>query len=761
MLPRGNVLPPEIWRGRHRGVVALLWLHVPVVFAVAVVQNVGLVHSILEVGLLVVLGLLAVGTRRHQRLTMLITSIGLLTCSAELVHLSHGLIEMHFHFFVMVGVVTLYQDWTPFLGAIAYVVLQHGVAGALAPASVYNHPDAVRSPWTWAGVHGGFILAMSVVGIVVWRTNETLLDSARDQQVALQDSERDLRQALSLLSATLESTADGVLVVDLQGSITSFNGNFVQMWGLPSEILAARDDDAALAFVIGQLVDPAAFAGKVAELYHAVEAESYDTIAFKDGRILERYSKPQRVEGVVVGRVWSFRDVTSSRQLAEDLSHLALHDSLTDLANQALFRDRVDHALARRTAGDLAVLFLDLDNFKTVNDSLGHSAGDDLLVGVTARIRACLREADTAARLGGDEFAVLLEDLVSMSDAIDAADRLLRSLHEPFVVAGREVVISGSIGIALDGVGTSSDQMLRNADLAMYRAKASGKGRYVVFEPGMHAAAVERLEIEGDLRRARERGELVVHYQPIVALGDERVVGVEALVRWQHPHRGLLGPDVFIGIAEDTGLIDEIGRWVLEQACAQAVRWHEDPAIGVAPSMSVNLSPRQLRDERIVNAVDGVLRATGLPPGDLTLEITEGAMMHDPDAVLGHLRKLKLLGVRLAIDDFGTGYSSFSYLQQFPIDIIKIDRSFVARIEQGPEESALTKAILQLAKTLRLVSVAEGVERREQARLLAQYGCDNGQGYLFHRPEPSDEITSRLRAEPAPAASPPLSIAAR
>jgi diguanylate cyclase (GGDEF)-like protein len=751
-LPRGRALPEDVWSRRHRGILILLWLHVPFVFTVALVQGIRVAHAVAEVSVLAALAGLASACRANPRLATVITSVGLLTSSAELVHVSDGLIEMHFHFFVMVGVVTLYQDWRPFLAAIGYVVLQHGVAGALWPTAVYNHPEAARDPWTWAGVHGAFILAMSVAGMVTWRLNENLLDSARGQELALRRSESELRDALSLLSATLESTADGILVVDLEGRITSFNASFVEMWALPLSIIEARDDATALAFVLAQLVDPAEFTSKVAELYASPQAESYDTVLFNDGRIIERYSKPQRVGGEIVGRVWSFRDVTVHRRLEDELAHQAFHDSLTGLANQALFRDRVDHALARidRSGMHLAVVYLDLDNFKTVNDSLGHTAGDELLVAATARIRSALREADTAARLGGDEFAVLLEDTTGIADAVDVANRLLELLRRPFALAGKEVVVGASIGITLESPGTSSDQLLRNADLAMYTAKRMGKGRFEVFQPEMHTLAVERLEVEADLRRACERGELILHYQPIVTLQGEAIVGTEALVRWVHPRRGLLLPSAFIEIAEDCGLIDEIGGWVLETACMQARQWEADASVPAGLSLSVNLSPRQLRDPQLVDHVATALEQSGLHAENLTLEITEGAMMHDTDLALRQLHGLKALGVKLAIDDFGTGYSSLSYLQRFPIDELKIDRSFVSGVDRGPEESALARAIVRLSQTLRLVAVAEGVETAEQCDLLRTLGCELGQGYLFGRPEPAVAITERLRMQRSP-----------
>jgi diguanylate cyclase (GGDEF)-like protein/PAS domain S-box-containing protein len=745
-LPRGKALPADVWARRHRGILVLLWLHVPAtaVFALVVGESWG--HAAFESSLVAWFAVAATFLRARRRPTTILTALGLLTASAVLVHLSGGVIEMHFHFFVMVGVVTLYQDWAPFLVAIGYVVVQHGFAGVFSPESVYNHQAAIDHPWRWAGIHGLFILGMSVAGIVTWRLNESLLEAATEREEVLSGT-------LSLLNATLDATADGILVVDSEGRITSSNQRFAEMWRLPEEILVARDDDAALGFVIEQLADPEAFLAKVRELYAQPDAESHDVILFTDGQVFERYSKPQRVEGETVGRVWSFRDVTERRRLEDELAHQAFHDPLTNLANQALFRDRVDHAVTRLERGDhhlahLAVLFVDLDNFKHVNDSLGHTVGDQLLVAVTERLQGCLRVADTAARLGGDEFAILLEDISGREEATQVASRVIAALRRPFAVAGKEVFVGASIGIAFDNPGLQGDQLLRNADLAMYTAKGRGKDRYQVFEPEMHAAAVERLEVEADLRRAEERGELRVHYQPIFDLSTGAVNGVEALVRWEHPIRGLLAPAAFIPLAEETGLIQEIGRQVLTVACRQVRAWQIELPSLPPLSVSVNLSPRQLLDPFLVGDVSRALESTGLPASSLVLEITEGAMMHDTETTVGVLRALRELGVRLAVDDFGTGYSSLSYLQRFPIDVLKIDQSFVAGLAGSPEESALARAIVKLAQTLQLTAVAEGVETQVQVDRLKELGCELAQGYLLARPQAAEAVTRLLAAQP-------------
>ncbi|HEU4628594.1 MAG TPA: EAL domain-containing protein [Gemmatimonadaceae bacterium] len=431
--------------------------------------------------------------------------------------------------------------------------------------------------------------------------------------------------------------------------------------------------------------------------------------------------------------------------LEQRIVYQALHDSLTGLANRALFRQRVEHAAARAARGDrIAVLFLDLDNFKAVNDSLGHAEGDRLLEAVAARLLQATRGCDTVARLGGDEFGVLLEGLVREADALVVVDRISSALRRPVRLQGREVMVSASIGVAHVEVGQDVEQVLRNADLAMYRAKAAGRGGHQVFEPGMHAAVLQRLELEADLRRAVERGELQLVYQPIVELDGGRTTGVEALVRWQHPSRGLVAPPAFIPLAEETGLIVPIGRWVLAEACRQARRWQLDAPDNRTLTLSVNISGRQLLDPALTGDVATALADSGLDPALLTLEITESVLMQDTEATLATLHQLKTLGVRLAIDDFGTGYSSLSYLQRFPIDVLKIDKAFIDGVARGGSDAVLARTIVTLAGMLQLTTVAEGVEHAEQHSHLLALGCARGQGYLFARPLAADDVSRFL-----------------
>jgi diguanylate cyclase (GGDEF)-like protein/PAS domain S-box-containing protein len=454
------------------------------------------------------------------------------------------------------------------------------------------------------------------------------------------------------------------------------------------------------------------------------------------------------------------RDVTTQKALERQLVHETLHDPLTGLANRVLFRERVEHALARATRWGPrpVVLFLDLDNFKRVNDGWGHVAGDRLLVQVATRLQATLRDVDTCARLGGDEFAVLLESTEGGAASIEtraahAAERIVASLTEPVMCDGVAIEVGVSVGIAAATPADGADELLRNADLAMYRAKAAGKGRYEVFEPTMHAAVRERLEMEADLRRVVANGcrDLEVHYQPIASLGDRRLIGFEALARWRDEKRGLVAPLTFIPLAEETGLIVAIGRHVLETACRQARAWHE--RLGRPVSITVNLSARQLAEPELTATVAEALAESGVAPAALVLEMTESMLIDDSEVTLARLRALKALGVRLAIDDFGTGFSSLAYLERFPVDLLKIDKRFVDNVGVEHDESPLARAILGLGATLGMRVVAEGIETEAQWSRLRELGCELGQGFYVAAPQPAEDVQWLLDAELADAGS--------
>jgi len=524
-------------------------------------------------------------------------------------------------------------------------------------------------------------------------------------------------------------------------------------------------------------------AGQAVSEGRLVVIENYDTSpaadpAFASSGVRAAMAAPVRERGEIVGslmvgtrrpgRSYSAAErevlltfaehaslaLTDARTVG-DAIHQALHDPLTGLPNRALLLDRLRQALARatRSGANAAVLFCDLDTFKTVNDSLGHAAGDELLVGVARRLIAWVRPGDTAARFGGDEFVVLLEG-IGDEDIEAAAQRILDAFNEPFAVGDREVSVTASIGIAMGS--NESDELLRNADLALYRAKSKGKGRYELFAPEMHVAVVERLELEGDLRRGLEREEFYLDYQPIFKLRTGEIAGIEALARWRHPERGLLPPAEFIPVAEDSRLILPLGRWVLRDACLRAAAWRQRFLEHPALAMSVNLSSEQVREAELVEEVEGALAESQLDPHSLILELTETAFMEDVDEIAARLRELKVLGVQLAVDDFGTGYASLQHLRRFPIDVLKIAKSFVDELGGTSDDSALARAIIDLGGSFQLRVVAEGIEHPAQLDRLMELGCDLGQGFHFARPMEPEAIERLLGEDPRAAAGPAL-----
>jgi diguanylate cyclase len=590
-LPRGRSLPADVWQRRHRGICILLWLHLLPLLVFGVVQGRGAWHSMADIAAVPVAGVVAMRSR-SRAIQSTVATIGLLTCSAVLVHLSRGTIEMHFHFFVIVGVITLYQQWMPFVVGILYVVLQHGLVGVLNPSAVYDHESAQRAPWLWALIHGGFVLAASVAHVLAWRLNEE------------------------------------------QPSI----------------------------------------------------------------------------------------------------------DSLTKLPNRSLFTERLGQAVEKAGSGEeLVVLFIDLDEFKAVNDTLGHAYGDELLRVVGTRLATLVRQADTVARLGGDEFAVILEGRSAL-DPSDIADRILRELRSPIEVRGNTLFVNASIGIVIADAGSTPEVLLRNADLAMYMAKAAGRGRFEFFNDAMSHAAQEYADLEHDLRAAVAHNQIETYFQPTVSLADGRIVALEALARWHHPTRGPIPPLRFIPIAERAGLIVDLGRRILRRACATTASLRRDhPSL----TIGVNVSVHQLADDDFVRDVVSILTETGLPPSALTLEITEGVLINDVAASAARLEELRSRGIRIAIDDFGTGYSSLSYLRHLPVDTLKIDKSFIDNLDNGDIEFAAM--IVRLAETLGLDVVAEGVETTPQRLRLEELGCHVGQGFLFAEPMSADQTERVLR----------------
>jgi diguanylate cyclase (GGDEF)-like protein/PAS domain S-box-containing protein len=459
------------------------------------------------------------------------------------------------------------------------------------------------------------------------------------------------------------------------------------------------------------------------------------------GRVIEGVGSNLSADPAVRGLAVNFRDISERKMLEEKLRQLAFHDPLTLLANRNLFRDRVQHALTQRGENRAAVLFLDVDNFKNINDSLGHDAGDRLLQAVAQRIVQTSRSSDTVARLGGDEFGVLLEGVRSPAEVQRVADALIASLGVPFALDGREVRVTASVGMAFSGADTTAKALLSNADLAMYHAKAAGKNRHVSFQPQMQTLLHERMRLEADVGRALAREEFFLEYQPIVDLGTRILLGVEALVRWRHPEAGVLMPASFIQVLEECGQIAALGRWVLKQACRDVCRWRQQIAGAAGLRLAVNISARHLQHGDLGRDVLETLEVSGFEAGNLVIELTESTMMHNTEVNLERFHRLKALGVKLAIDDFGTGYSSLSYLHRFPIDILKIDRSFVNGLTSSDDGPDLARAVITLGETLGLETVAEGIELEPQVAALLTLGCVAGQGFLFAPPRSLEQLS--------------------
>ncbi len=592
-----------------------------------------------------------------------------------------------------------------------------------------------------------------IITLLVLRQILTLLENyalTRDLEHRVEERTAELRASQQRFQALVQHSSDVVTVVDRFGTITYQSQSSQRVLGYEPDDLVGRS--------LGEIMD----VGQAEDLLKALDQEASERARVHTMTSAWRHATGRtcQVEVTITnlldnpdvrGLVLNIRDVTDRVLLEQQLTHQAFTDSLTGLPNRALFKDRLQHALSRRGTVEtsLAVFFLDLDGFKAVNDSLGHSAGDQLLVQVAERLQTVVRPSDTVARFGGDEFAVLLDDLADGDSATALAERINDSLRQPFTLGAEEVHVAASVGIAmLELDDYDAEQLLRNADLAMYQAKAAQAGGYALYHPSMHAGLLERVRLESDLRRAVDDEQFVLHYQPMISMRTGQITGVEALVRWQHPERGMIPPNDFIALAESTGLIRSIGLWVLRESCRQAMRWQETVPQAGPLKMSVNLSTRQLQQPDLADHVRDILEETGLPGDRLTLEMTESVLVEHNAEILATLTALRAMGVRLAIDDFGTGYSSLSYLHRFPIDVLKIDRSFVERLSTGGD-GALVTTILRLAQTMQLETVAEGIERPEEMLLLRRQGCTTGQGYHFSPPVTAGALAALL-AEQVP-----------
>ena len=603
-----------------------------------------------------------------------------------------------------------------------------------------------------AGGNYGFRLqaeAMDDLGMVVSAFNR-MTSNFNESDRQARDKTNDLAKALRDLENIMETIPDIICILNLRGALDLWNRNLESRTKRPTDALHG-----VRLFELFVPDDQPVIEEAIRQAFRVGRFEVEGSLKATDGAVSTYHwtgAVLENEQGHLVGLTVSGRDISERKALEGELAHQAFHDPLTTLPNRALFLDRLQHAVARltRDGRHFAVLFVDLDRFKVINDSLGHGVGDRLLIDVSRRLQSCVRPGDTVARLGGDEFGMLLEDIDTTAPAQVVADRIADTLQHPFLLEGREVFITASIGLALTEAGDlRPESILRDADMAMYRAKSNGKARCEVFDKGMSEQAVAQLELEIDLRGALARRDFTLHYQPIVDLTTGRVIEMEALIRWAHPARGLLPPGDFITITEVTGLIVPVGNWVLMEACRQMRQWQR-----LFPSLtvSVNLSARQLQEASLYRDVAEALRTTGLHPSALKLEITESVLMADASAALSKLRALKELGVQIAIDDFGTGYSSFSYLNRFPVNTLKVDKSFIHPLAEAPDNAAIVRAIVTLATSLNLSVTAEGIETEAQLQQLRALGCQRGQGHYFARALAADTI-SELMQKAAPEAT--------
>jgi len=646
------------------------------------------------------------------------------------------------------GTVTVSVVFGILFGALALSVAAHrdtlkcalAATGLLTLAIVSHHftamgavlltadPTRAISPLSIAPSSLSFLTASAAVAIIAIALVAALLDRRAKGELGRQQV---------VLDTALENMSQGLCMFDTDGKIMLFNERYAAMLGRSDVPLAGRAlldvlrDEQANGRWRG---DPEQFFARL--MVDAREGRSTTEVVERLGRSIRVINQPMQGGGWVA----TFEDITEWLEVQAKMTHMARHDALTNLPNRVLFHEQLEQGLRLARAGDqIAVLCLDLDHFKDINDSLGHPIGDALLKEVGRRLATCVAEKDTVARLGGDEFAVVQLGREEEAAATALARKIVEVVSAPYVIADHQIVIGVSIGISLSPQdGNDSDQLLKNADLALYRAKADGRGTYRFFEAGMDARAQARRLLEMDLRAALRREEFEVHYQPIRDLARDRVVSFEALVRWNHPERGLISPIAFIPLAEETGLIVALGELVLRCACADAVTWPHD--VGVA----VNLSPVQFRSPNLVASVTAALAASGLAPQRLELEITESVLLQNSDATLAILHELRSKGVRISLDDFGTGYSSLSYLRSFPFDKIKIDRSFVSELSTREDSMAIVRAVTGLGRSLGIATTAEGVENDTQLELLRREGCTQAQGYLFSAPRPAREVAMML-----------------
>ncbi len=564
-----------------------------------------------------------------------------------------------------------------------------------------------------------------------------------------QKAHKEMRFMNTILKTQQQSSIDGIIIFDSRGRLISYNHKMKELWQLSDKTLANKSPAQITRAILKKLKDPKQFLAIARHLSKHPYEQHFAEITLADGHIFERFSAPIIDERKQLhGRFWSFRDITERKQAEEKIWVQANFDSLTELPNRFMLIDRLNYEIKKshRTKKLVAVLFLDLDRFKEINDTMGHGMGDQLLIETARRLKHCIRDVDMVARLGGDEFTVILTDLDKAADIERVANSILSALSAPFKLGDKQAYISTSIGIALAPLnGDSSEQLLKHADQAMYSAKAQGRARFQYFTPSMHKHAIARVELINDLRQAISQQQLYLVYQPIVCLKKRRITKAEALIRWQHPVKGLIAPDDFIFLAEETGLIREIGEWVFKQAVKQAARWQEiDPDFQI----TVNTSPGQFHDNGIeVDRWIERLKTNKLNGDSVVIEITENLLLGTDEKILDKLASFRKHGIQVSLDDFATGYSSLSYLKEFDIDYLKIDRSFVKHLAPGTKEFVLCQAIISIANQFGIQVIAEGIETPEQYQLLQDFNCDYGQGYYFSKPVKADEFEELLIAD--------------
>jgi diguanylate cyclase (GGDEF)-like protein/PAS domain S-box-containing protein len=743
-LPSGKTLPPEVWQRRHHTMLWLVWLHVVGLFIYGLCRGYPVWHMCIDTLPIATFGAAATLKDRSRRFRACMVSLGLLTSSAVLVHLAGGSTEAHFHFFVMVTVLATYEEWFPYLLAILFVLVHHGVMGVIAPRSVYDHASAVSDPWKWAAIHALFIAGLCVVNVITWRMNE-------DARAEKESAHERTRMSEARFRGAFDDAPIGIALIERDGRFSRVNSSLCTTTGYEeADLLAMRIQDLAPA-------DERDHAGDWSRHWGDEIERRFQRADGSVGWALWRHSS---VPGETAGTSYfisQFVDISKRKEVETELAFRAQHDVLTRLPNRAVFVDRLGEAIERRRGapGEVAVVFVDLDNFKVINDSLGHGAGDRLLTAVADRLTNTVRDGDIVARFGGDEFTILLRDVADEADALHICQRLAEALEPAVVLDGEQRFLTASFGLTVTGPReTTPDDLLRDADAAMYRAKDLGKARCALFDDSLRAEVVERLDLETGLRHALDRDELRLVYQPEVDLTTGRIVAVEALLRWAHPVHGIVSPAKFIPIAEQSGLIVPIGAWVIREACAAAAEWRRKPS-GRGLEVAVNLSPRQLGSVELLDHVAEALNSAELEPSALCLEITETALMADVRSATETLQSLKRLGVRLAIDDFGIGYSSLMHLKQLlPVDLLKIDKSFVDGLMESGADRAIVAAVINLATALGVDAIAEGVETGDQASALRSMNCGLAQGFHFARPDSPEAIADLLDAQAG--AAPPL-----